>query len=382
MRVFVFFVFFVFFLIIGGNFDFARGNDEDAISSDEVGKDEYVHDSKKKTAMMNEDFKVEEENEPNHQQYQHERGHTKTKNIVCNSDWSNIEPSVEEVFRKFIPFIPENIAADGTTSTSSSSNSNSRKNNEDLSDLPKKLFNAAGVWSGLSIKKLATFRLPLKTWISDGVFTFESTSLVRDVELVQYNYYSVNKICQNFASFPFRANFFCKCWSEDEGNHHININDADCASKRISLVGVGSAAFTYKVDPFRTACVSFNLADINEDPNTKYVTYNTVIPMFFSSSNIGGWLDSISSTFKSFGVPVDDIFYVDSILDAERKHAILSFFDKVLSFLPSYIVFFFLGLLVLHDTENLASSTWFQYLLAASFGVLLALAACVLFIYR
>jgi len=254
--------------------------------------------------------------------------------------------------------------------------------------------------------------LPVGSLVSDGVFSISNVADASSIQLVQHNYASINLFCGSDLSHylgPVRT-AICSCsgiWGQVLGSGSGSVPADAGLHGEAAGAGAGSSSsheWCYvtdvckgvksgadcivQVDPFRTACISYHTAPgtsasaaataTHGGPGASFasISYARVTPMLNLNIDFG-------AVWGAFGKWIDQTQVVSQWVRFESAFSVAgSFANKLTKCIPSYLWRTVVGLWLLQVAEELTSNTLFQYVLAAVFGVVLAVIWVVLVVYR
>jgi len=241
--------------------------------------------------------------------------------------------------------------------------------------------------------------LPIGSLVSDGIFHISAVSVsdADSIQLVQHNYASVNFFCGSEISkylWPVRA-AICSCsgvWDQvlgtattaDAAGAAVDSNSHEwCYIKDVCKGVKAGADCIVQVDPFRTACISYHTGtsaatSTHGGPGASFasIAYTRVTPML--DLNI-----DFSVVWGAFGRWFDQTNVASQWILTEHAFVMAGSVANTLTrYIPSYLWRTVVGLWLLHVAEELTNNTLFQYVLAAVFGVVLAVIWVVLVVYR
>jgi hypothetical protein len=256
---------------------------------------------------------------------------------------------------------------------------------EKLPDLPdspelQKLYEYLQAGSSTLINATTT-EIPFLAIISDGYFILK-TSDVSKVKLVQRNYESINAICSSqfiTTHLPFINSALCRCWSinsspYEDGDKFISHDNQWCSRDLSQFCDSNSAECIIAVDPLRYACIEAVPGYASD------LRYYRKIPLLRIPVEV-----NLKQKFEDLGKYIIGLHDYTAIL-GQPFVSMLSFFgdilDKILTFIPLYAANFVGGIFLLTMANEFASSVLFQYVLAATFGAILAVVWVGLIVYR
>jgi hypothetical protein len=240
----------------------------------------------------------------------------------------------------------------------------------------------AGKFSSASIGNFSRQEVPIMALVSNGVFTLKGVENPDSITMIQQNYASVNLVCNSKAAEylgPLRG-VICSCYGGDVvGSHFAGRGDGMshesqwCKSRNLCENTRRGASCTIKVDPFRTTCISYV-------PGLSFesVDYAREVPVVdLSGSDMG-------NLFTSLGKLIEKTFpkQAGKIGLAKGLGAVGNLLDRIFACIPSYLANTIGGIVLMSQADELSSSVLFQYVLAATFGALLAVVWILLALYR
>jgi len=235
------------------------------------------------------------------------------------------------------------------------------------SNYSKEFIDAASDLSGKLGNTITRTELPLKAFISDGVFTI--TGMTKDTEIklevanglfcslesIKGNWLR-DKYCNCDGVFPFNI-----LTNSDNQNSNMCAKFIYCKS--------GVPCVLPPLDPFRKACVSSSSSSITVD-------YNRTVPY------INATMAKTAVVFINSVLTTDTgLQYPDGLKDTLEGAA--EWLDKnMFAFLPKYPTFFLTGVILISLVDAIATNPIFQLTLVFVGGLMLAAAAIVYFLWK
>lgn len=240
----------------------------------------------------------------------------------------------------------------------------------------------AGKISSDSIDNLTRQEVPIMALISNGVFTLKSVGHADSITMIQQNYASVNILCNSKAAEylgPLRG-ILCSCYgAETVGSQFAGRGDGSSHSSQWcltrSLCENTRRGSTCKIiiDPFRTTCISYTPGISFES-----IDYSREIPVVdMSGGDIGNLLSTIGQYLQQMVPAIGKRIDLAKVLGSFG-----AYLDYIMAYIPSYLFNMVMGILLVSQADELSSSALFQYVLAATFGALLAVVWILLALYR
>ena len=219
---------------------------------------------------------------------------------------------------------------------------------------------------------VARTEVPVTALISDGEFLISGVQEPSSIQLIQRNYALVNTLCGlDISTYlgPLRSTL-CACWfgSDADADADVNVNRSQewCVVKDICE---NHGSCTVQVDPFRAACIAYAPGALGS------VSYDRRIP----SIDIGS--TDFQTTFGALGKWIDKKVNIPFGFEFSL-HYVGGTVDYLGQYIPTYLFRMLVGLWLLSVADELSSNILFQYVLAAVFGVLLAIIWVLLVVYR
>lgn len=339
-------------------------------------------------------FSEEASKSDNSGQSGEEMGKTDEKRgLYCNDQ--KIEPSFLELLTHLIPDVDmggasevfeENVAKLKSAVGKIVPQENMKMPDLDLDDnhpLMKTVdkLKEAGKLSSDSIESLTRQEVPIMALISNGIFKLKGVDHMESVTMIQQNYASVNMVCNSrVAEYlgPLRG-ILCSCYgAETVGSQFAGRGDRSshssqwCLTRNLCENTRRGSSCDIVIDPFRTTCISYT-----PGLSFKGIDYSREVPVVdMSGSEIGNLFSSLGE-YGEKAVPSLKDYRVASILGTVGTYV-----DYILTYVPSYLFNLTVGIFLMSQADDLASSGLFQYVLAATFGALLAVVWILLALYR
>ncbi len=234
---------------------------------------------------------------------------------------------------------------------------------------------------------IANAEIPVTALFSDGKFTINGTIKKHNIKLIQHNYAITNMICSMELSYylgSFLRNKICSCGkyngiasaatfdkNNNENYEWCTYDEYICENHLSEYDNNSSKVCTLVIDPFRTACISYDKSDIME------VKYDRFIPKFELNNK-----NSCGISFYDVGLSIDQTLELKAFHVANILQVVGQFLDVIFEYLPVYLVRMILGLYVLSAADDIASNILFQYTLCATCGIAMAIIWIVAVIYK
>ena len=239
----------------------------------------------------------------------------------------------------------------------------------------------AGKISSDSIGNLTRQEVPIMALISNGIFKLKGVDHIDSITMIQQNYASVNMVCNSrIAEYlgPLRG-ILCSCYgAETVGSQFAGRGDGSshssqwCLTRNLCENTRRGSTCDIVIDPFRTTCISYT-------PGVSFnsIDYSREVPVVdMSGSEIGNLLTTLGE-YGEMALPTLKDYRMASVLGTVGTYV-----DYVLTYIPSYLFNLTLGIFLMSQADDLVSSVLFQYVLAATFGALLAVVWILLALYR
>jgi hypothetical protein len=222
--------------------------------------------------------------------------------------------------------------------------------------------------------------------ISIGTFTIDWHNVdFDDVYILQQNNYLLSALCDMMGSrFETLQSTICRCWKGDylSGKQLGFIpknrwfDSFYCSYRPCSDSRVAMGDCHVDVDPFLHSCIQIYSVEEYKDLNV--VRYTSTVPTMLSAGHLAvAVADSLESLTEDIDAPSS---LLETMIRLNKRAGELSLL--LFSHTPKYLFNLVIGAILFIYSETLASSTLFQYSLAGSLGLVLALAWFILSLYR